>query len=233
MAYCVNCGVELDKTCEVCPLCNTLVHHPKEKTDRVSPSPYPSRRRNTDPVQRADVTVLLSVVLAVTAIVCGLLNLFVFYGTYWSLYVIGGCGLLWIFCLPVFFPSFLVYMSLLLDGIGIALYFGIIAILHPGNGWYFALALPIVAAATGMILVFAVFVKKMHASILSGAVLVLMEVAMFTVTIELLIDRFRGTRMGITWSAVVLTCCIVIDAALITIIRRSRLREEVRRRMHI
>ena len=84
-----------------------------------------------------------------------------------------------------------------------------------------------------MILVFAVFVKKMHASILSGAVLVLMEVAMFTVTIELLIDRFRGTRMGITWSAVVLTCCIVIDAALITIIRRSRLREEVRRRMHI
>ena len=42
-------------------------------------------------------------------------------------------------------------MSLLLDGIGIALYFGIIAILRSGNGWYFALALPIVAAATGMI----------------------------------------------------------------------------------
>ena len=23
MSYCVNCGVELDKTCSVCPLCNT------------------------------------------------------------------------------------------------------------------------------------------------------------------------------------------------------------------
>lgn len=140
---------------------------------------------------------------------------------------------MWTFCLPVFFSRILVYVSLLLDGIGIALYFGIIAVLHPGNGWYFALALPIVGAATGMILVFAIFVKRMHGSILSGAVLVLMEVGIFTVAVELLIDRFQGTKMGITWSAVVLTCCVVIDAALITIIRRSRLREEVRRRMHI
>ncbi len=233
MAYCVNCGVELDKTCAVCPLCNTRVCHPKEEVDRISPPPYPGRRGESDPVQRTDVTILLSVVLAVTAIVCGLLNFFVFYGTYWSLYVIGGCGLLWIFCLPVFFSGIFVYVSLLLDGIGIALYFGMIAVLHPGNGWYFALALPIVGVATGMILVFAIFVKRMHGSILSGAVLVLMEVGIFTVAVELLIDGFRGTRMGSTWSAVVLTCCVVIDAALITIIRRSRLREEVRRRMHI
>ncbi len=28
MSYCVNCGVELDKTCAVCPLCNTKVCNP-------------------------------------------------------------------------------------------------------------------------------------------------------------------------------------------------------------
>lgn len=232
MAYCVNCGVELHKSCTVCPLCNTKVWHPKEMEEQVLP-PYPDRRGNTDPVQRTDVTILLSVVLAVTAIVCGLLNLLVFYGTYWSLYVIGGCVLLWVFCLPVFFYGFSVYISLLLDGMGIALYFGMIAMLHPGNGWYLALALPLVGLATGMILVFAVWMKKMHASILSGAAMVLLEAAVYTVAVELLIDGFRGTKFGITWSAVVLTCCVVIDTALITIIRRSRLREEVRRRMHI
>lgn len=126
-----------------------------------------------------------------------------------------------------------VYISLLMDGLGIALYFGMIALLHPGNGWYPALALPLVVLATGLILLLAVYVKKMHASVLSGSVLVLSEVSVFTVSVELLIDGFLGTPFGITWSAVVLTCCVVIDAALITIIRRSRLREEVRRRMHI
>lgn len=120
-----------------------------------------------------------------------------------------------------------------MDGLGIALYFGMIALLHPGNGWYPALALPLVVLATGLILLLAVYVKKMHASVLSGSVLVLSEVSVFTVSVELLIDGFLGTPFGITWSAVVLTCCVVIDAALITIIRRSRLREEVRRRMHI
>ncbi len=233
MSYCVNCGVELHKTCEVCPLCNTKVCHPEQEADRLSPPPYPDQKGDMDPVQRSDMTILLSVVLAVTAVICGLLNLFVFYGTYWSLYVIGGCVLLWIFCLPVFFFRIRVYISLLMDGLGIALYFGMIALLHPGNGWYPALALPLVVLATGLILLLAVYVKKMHASVLSGSVLVLSEVSVFTVSVELLIDGFLGTPFGITWSAVVLTCCVVIDAALITIIRRSRLREEVRRRMHI
>jgi len=41
MSYCVNCGVELDKTCSVCPLCNTKVINPNQPVDTVSPKPYP------------------------------------------------------------------------------------------------------------------------------------------------------------------------------------------------
>lgn len=233
MSYCVNCGVELDKTCSVCPLCNTKVCNPNQPVDRISPTPFPTRKGYALPAQRSDVTILLSVVLAVTGIVCGLLNLFVFYQSAWSLYVIGGCILLWVFCLPVFFVRLNVYISILLDGLGIAMYFGIISWLHPGSGWFVLLALPAVAAATGLVLVFAVCIRRIHTSILSRSALVIGETALFTVALELLIDRFRQTPPGITWSAIVLTCGVIIDAALITIIRRSRLREEVRRRMHI
>lgn len=233
MSYCVNCGVELDKTCAVCPLCNTKVCNPNEEVDRVSPPPFPVRRGYTEPVQRGDITMLLSVVLAVTAAVCGLLNFFVFSGNAWSLYVIGGCVLLWIFCLPVFFVKVNAYVSILLDGIGIALYFGIIAWRHPGNGWYAVLALPLTGFATAMILLFLAGIRRMRLSVLSSSVLILGEVAVFTVAVELLICRFRQISPGITWSAIVLTCCAIIDAALLTVIRRSRLREEVRRRMHI
>ncbi len=233
MSYCVNCGVELDKTCAVCPLCNTKVCNPNEETDHVSPPPFPVRRGYTEPVQRGDITILLSVVLAVTAVVCGLLNFFVFSSNAWSLYVIGGCVLLWIFCLPVFFAKVNVYASIVLDGIGIALYFGMIAWRHPGNGWYMALALPLTGLAAAMILLFVAGIRRIRLSILSSSVLVLGEAAVFMVAVELLIRSFRQLPPGITWSAVVLTCCVIIDAALLTVIRRSRLREEVRRRMHI
>lgn len=233
MSYCVNCGVELHATCSVCPLCNTEVHNPRQEVDRKSPTPFPARRGSVAPVQKADVMILISIILAVTAGVCGLLNLLIFCRTSWSLYVIGGCALLWVFCLPVFVNRISPYVSLLLDGAGIAMYFGIIAWLHPGRGWYFHLAFPLTVLATGLVLLFAVSVRKIHASILSRAALFLGEIAVFTVAVELLMDMFFETRPGITWSAIVLTCCVIIDAALITIIRRTRLREEVRRRMHI
>lgn len=34
MSYCVNCGVELEKGCPACPLCDTPVINPREKKNR-------------------------------------------------------------------------------------------------------------------------------------------------------------------------------------------------------
>ena len=104
MSYCVNCGVELDKTCEVCPLCHTKVVNPNEPVDHDSPTPFATRQGTADSVQNKDVGILITVILASTALVCGLLNLFFFPGGKWSLYMIGVCVMLWIFCLPLFFP---------------------------------------------------------------------------------------------------------------------------------
>lgn len=76
MSYCVNCGVELDKTCSVCPLCNTKVINPNQPVDTVSPKPYPVDKGYVDSGIRKETAILMAVCLAATAVVCGLLNLF-------------------------------------------------------------------------------------------------------------------------------------------------------------
>lgn len=76
MSYCVNCGVELDKTCSVCPLCNTKVINPNQPVDTVSPKPYPVDKGYVDSGIRKETAILMAVCLATTAVVCGLLNLF-------------------------------------------------------------------------------------------------------------------------------------------------------------
>ncbi|MDO5410368.1 MAG: DUF6320 domain-containing protein [Lachnospiraceae bacterium] len=234
MSYCVNCGVELDKSCSVCPLCNTKVINPNDPGDSISPGPYPSRQGYIDSVQRSDISILMSVILAATALVCGLLNLFVFTGTHWGLHVIAICMILWVFFLPVFFPGKLHFgISLLLDGLSISLYLGIIAWLHPGNGWYLSVALPLTALSVILILIFAFSLKSPRSSILFLAVILFAAVGILTVSIELLVRHYLKDPMMLSWSAVVLTCCVIIDVTLITILRRTRLREAVRRRMHI
>ena len=59
------------------------------------------------------------------------------------------------------------------------------------------------------------------------------EAGIFTILAELVLNRHFAGRLYLSWSAVTGICCGVIVAALVTIIRRSGLREEVRRRMHI
>ena len=165
---------------------------------------------------------------------CGLLNLFFFQFGSWSLYVIGICVVLWIFFLPLFFSAKLnPYVSLFLDGLSIAMYFGIIAWLHPGRGWYVQLAVPIIGIITVLFLIFAFCLRYRHRSILSLAAVVLAEIAVLTICIELLIQHYYQEPLALSWSAVVLTCSFIIDGALITILRRSGLRNEVRKRMHI
>lgn len=236
MSYCVNCGVKLDPSLKRCPLCNTPVLNPNlmDTKEPLPPYPYPRKKGQVDPVKRTDLAILISVILAGTATACGLLNLLVFRSNHWSFYVIGACILLWIFCTPMLIYSRLsVYLTILFDGAAVALYAGIVAYEFPGSPWFTQVALPIIGALTVLVLLFALIYRKVSRSILSMAVVIVLEIAAFTVLVELLTRHFAHAPLELSWSAVVLTCCAVIAAALGTILTRARLREEVRRRMHI
>ena len=199
MSYCVNCGVELDKTCSVCPLCNTKVINPNQPVDTVSPKPYPVDKGYVDSGIRKETAILMAVCLATTAVVCGLLNLFFITFSHWSFYVIGTCIVLWIFCLPIFFPTKAVFrITLLLDGLGIAMYFGIIAWLHPGNGWYTAIALPLIILGTLAVFFFAISMGHPRSSILSQAVILVAEIGIYSVCVELLTRRYYAVPMALS-----------------------------------
>ena len=50
--------------------------------------------------------------------------------------------------------------------------------------------------------------------------------------LEMLIDRYLNGRIALSWSAVVLTVCAILDIAIVTMLSRRRLRNEIRRRLH-
>lgn len=234
MSYCVNCGVELSEELKSCPLCQTPVYHPEKEKEAEAAAPvFPQERGEVD-VIRNDVAVLFSVVLISTCAACGVLNLLLFRRTLWSVYVIGGCGVLWVASLPLILvkkPHIL--LALPADGLAVSLYCALISWFHPGKGWFPAVALPVIWLCVIFVGFFIGVAKKMKPSILARASLLFAEAGIFTVLAELVLNRHFAGRLYLSWSAVTATCCGVIVAALVTIIRRSGLREEVRRRMHI
>lgn len=234
MAYCVNCGVELEASLKKCPLCNTPVYHPQQKEQESPPSPYPTVRGEVTRVKRTDLALLITVILSCTALGCGLLNLLVFNRNAWSLYIIGLCFVLWIFCIPAMvYRKLPFFLMLLFDGAAVAMYCGIIAYLFDGGEWYQKIALPIIIIGVILIMTVNLCYRFLSSSILFMAMAVVLALGAFCVGIDASIKNFLTGTPGITWSAIVLTCSLIIAVTLFTIMRISRLREEVRRRMHI
>ncbi len=232
MSYCVNCGVELHKSAAFCPLCNTVVINPVNPPDTHAKPPYPAEIGKVENVNSRGVALLLTVVFVSIALAALLLNLFLFKEGLWSAFVMGASLLLWVFTVPVLIlrPSRL--LIILLDGAVISLYCFIIARQTDDASWYFGIALPIIIMLTGFVFLFGYVVKRFKTSILFKTAFIFGELGFYTVGIELSIRYFLYNSFSIRWSAVVGTSCLIIVAVLTTVMKNTRLREEVQRRLH-
>lgn len=237
MSYCVNCGVELDRSLIRCPLCNTPVINPsappgKFRTENNSDT-FPEKQGQVEEINRHDLGLLISIVLGGTAFSSLMLNLFVIRGNWWSLLIIGACVVLFFLVFPaLIYTKTPIYVSLLFDGLSTALYLYFISFITVSKAWFYGLALPIVGLVTVLVLLFVWLLKTLKVTMLTTGLYFFTEIAIFCVGLELLIDRFQGIELKIFWSAIVLTVCAVIDSALITVLSRRRLRDAVRKRLH-
>ena len=233
MSYCVNCGVELEASLKECPLCHTPVMNPRELNKETPPSPYPTDKGQVEVVKRKDLGILLTVVLTTTSVTCLLLNLLAFNASLWSLIVIGSCLCLFVFTFPaIFYNKMPVYVSLFSDGVSVILYLFLITFVTESDVWFRQLGLPIVVLLTALVEILALLARFIPLTVLSCALYLFVGIPAFCVVLELLIRRMLEQPYRISWSAVVLTVCVIIDFALVTILAKKRLRNEVRRRLH-
>lgn len=196
-------------------------------------SPFPLEKGKVEAANKKDVGLLISMVVLATAATCGILNALVFRGSLWSLAVIGACAVLWVILIPVMiYTKQPIYVSLLYDGAVVVLYLYMLALQVGSKEWFWGLGLPITGLVTVLAEVFALCVCKFPRSFLTVALYVFTGIGLLCMGLEMLIDLYLAGEIALSWSAVVLTICAILDIALITMLSRRRLRNEVRRRLH-
>ena len=200
---------------------------------RSRPAAVPQDKGQMETVKRKDLGLLLSMVIGACVATCGVLNLLVFNGAPWSLAVIGACVILWVFMIPaVIYTRQSVYVSLLLDGGAVALYLYMLTYLSGSDGWFLGLGLPITLLVTGLAEVVTLCIRRLPRSFLTVALYLFTALGLLCMGLEMLIRRYLEARIFLTWSAVVLTICTILDIAVITVLSRRRLRNALRRRLH-
>ena len=233
--YCVQCGVELQKGVERCPLCGLRVCHP-ELRELPEPRLYPPFEADAAHVRPGGLMLILSVLFALPILICLMVDLKLSSGVTWSGYVVAGVLAAYVsVCLPLWFRRrnpvvfFPIAMAALL---GAALY----VCLKTGGHWFLPFAFPVGGALCVIVETVIVLLRyavrgRRHRVlyILGGAAIGLGGLC---VLVEFLLHVAFGTAMQ-WWSLYPLVVLTLLGLVLIIIAVSAPLRASLHKKLFL
>lgn len=235
MSYCVNCGVELEKSEQRCPLCGVEVVNPAEPFDKSWVRPYPKHvERLNARIDRRYTATFLSLLLLIPVFVCIFTNMVTGGTISWSLYVLGGALVLFTWLLlPLLLNKRNVYVCVLVDGLAAALFLLGVELITE-QAWFLRLGLPLSVLAT----LYALLIAFLSARENRREPLIKLAVALaasgaLVVFVECTINLYRGLPVWPRWSAYALFPCLVLSVILLLLNKRAKLKSELKRRFYV
>jgi hypothetical protein len=111
----VNCGVELNSSAKRCPLCDVEVVLPAALLEPATGSSLPQQRDTVASAFDKKLWIqVVSVLMAIPALMCVVINAVFGKGITWSLYVVASLGTAWVWCVSPFLYR---PITLCLDGL--------------------------------------------------------------------------------------------------------------------
>lgn len=234
MSYCVSCGVELDKSAEKCALCDTVVINPNiRETDEPPEPPYPERIVIPKGVRRRYVAFLVSIVFLIPNLVSVLINVLFPQSGMWSVYVVATSALVWfLFVFPLLLKRSRPYLLLIVDTIASLLYIYVFYEMHRQNAWFFQVALPLVLMFFFICLFSLKWLSK-DRDWVHIAIVVLAEIAIFSILTDFIINRFYQTGHVIMVSIVIAASCLALIAFFLFVSKNKRFRAWLSRKFFV
>ena len=234
MSYCINCGVELDRTQRACPLCDTAVFHPNCPVDTESPTPYPQAISLPKSSRRKYLAFVMTGVLMITAIVCLTINFMTAESGPWSLFVLFPCVLFWLlFILPLVLRRSSPYLYILVDAIAISLYIYSYTVILNSKGWFMEIVLPFLGMVTFLSIVLTVWLRKSRREWPDICIFVTVSAALANLLVDFLVHLAVYGVLGAGFSIVSVTCCAALVVFFSFISRNRRFRAWLTRKTHV
>ena len=234
MSYCVNCGVELAPSEKVCPLCDTPVLNPNDRSAKKAERPYPRHLEKIDrKIDRRYGVALGTIILAIPLVVSLLADMIISGRLSWSLYVAGAlfCVFVW-FLLPFLYGRDRPYLAITTDALAAGLYLAVISYAGAHMAWFLPLAAPLVIAAAVCAALTAAVLRSKLAGLYKPAA-ILMITGVLAVASELTIDMYLRGALSLSWSVIAFVVCLLISFMLMLIEKKQKLKEDIKKRLFL
>lgn len=230
--YCMNCGVHLADSEEVCPLCHLAVYHPK-LDHKIGVKPYPQQEKERERVNPLLTAVVLTVLFAMAAVFTFVCNIGVSHNVNWFKYVGISLAMLYIwFVLPLWFSRFYPLIFLPIDVAAAEAFLLFINLFTHGH-WFLSFAFPVLGGV-GLILCAVVylthFLKRARVLIYGGATVAL---GCFMLLVEFFLCMTFAMPPLFSWSLYALTALCIIGGILLLIGLVKPLRDSLEKRFFL
>ena len=231
--YCIKCGVELADSEKVCPLCGTRVFHPDLPQAQGEPPYPPQAQARPEEVSHTGALFVLTVLLALPAVLSILCDWRVNGRIVWSGYSVGGAALLYVMVvLPLWFrrPNPVIFVPVDFAAIGLYLLYINFA---TGGHWFLSFAFPVTGAIGLLVTAVVVLTRYLHGGwlyIYGGAFILAGGLA---VLIEFLINLTFQLHETFFWSFYPLAAGVILGLMLIVIAICKPLRESLQRKFFL
>lgn len=235
MSYCVNCGVELKPSEQVCPLCHTEVVNPRQPYDRKAPKPFPARLDLFTPQDnRGFITAVVTLILMLPAAICLACDAAYTGGSGWSMLVVGALTMLWVFIIPaLFFKRHPILFGMILDTGALLGYLWVIERYTDTGVWFLRLALPIVLVLAALFALDYLLVSRLVRGRFRQAAVVMVTLSVLPVGIEMIIDSYLSGVIRLQWAIFVTIPCLILALLMLVLGRREQFKEQMKKRLHM
>ncbi len=233
MSYCVNCGVELEKACKACPLCDTPVINPREKSDVAEKPAYPDKLSIPQSANKLYLAFVFSLIILIPTLVSTVLNV-LFFDNPVIKYVVGGAALAWVlFLLPLMWKKPIPAVLVTVDSVAILLYFQLFKISGVDTGWVDAVVLPILTALWVIINILLFWMRKKRSKA-AIAVALLAAINVLTFVCEIAIRILVYQKLELLVISVVMTaCCISLMIFFVVLDKSKRIKNWMHKKFFI
>ncbi len=220
MSYCVNCGVELEKGCPACPLCDTPVINPREKKTDNATRALPEILDIPKSLSKKYWAFVVSLIILIPNLVLLVLDILVFKSGI-AKFIAGGFAVAWVwFVFPLLWKKNIPVVMLGIDALTLLVYLNMFRLYGVENGWFSSIVLPVVIALWAICNVFIFWLRKPRSKSMI-AVGVLGAINLMSFVVEICMNMFYNNKLQIVVSLVVTACCVSL-MVFFTVMAKSR-----------
>lgn len=233
MSYCVNCGVELEKGCPSCPLCDTPVINPREGHKPPDVPAYPEIVKIPKETQKRFTVFVISMVMLLPNIVLAVLDI-AFWQSGVSSFIIGASMVAWLwFLFPFLWKKPIPVVLLGIDALALIAFLKFCSLkTTTAPGWFNSLVLPVVIALWAICNVFIFWLRKPRSKT-SKTISAIIAADIMTFVVEICINMFYNGKLQVGISLVVTACSIPLIIFFVALVKSRRLKAWVSRKFFV